>query len=114
MLRRSEGQAADSLRALWTASNPEYPPNLHGVEVVQRVVVKSVTILSGSTAQVRFTKSREATGDRPISRDFVATLGFAFNPRVERTLEAVWRNPLGFTITSYRVDAETLTSRDAG
>ena len=113
VLRRSGAQAADSLRALWTTSNPEYPPNLHGAEVVQRVVVKSVTILSAGTAQVRFTKSREVTGERPISRDFVATLGFAFNPRVERTLEAVWRNPLGFTITSYRVDAETLTSRDA-
>lgn len=114
VLRRSEAQAADSLRALWTPSNPDYPPNLHGERVVQRVVVKSVTVLSETTAQVRFTKRREVSGERAISRDFVATLGFAFNPRVERTLEAVWRNPLGFTITSYRVDAETLTSREDG
>ena len=28
--------------------------------------------------------------------------------RVERTLEAVWQNPLGFTVTRYRIDAETL------
>jgi len=113
VLRRSTDQAAESLRALWSTSNPEYPPNLHGGSVVQRVVVKSVTILNEGTAQVRFTKRREVAGERPISRDFVATLGFAFNPRVERTLEAVWSNPLGFTITSYRIDAETLSSREA-
>ena len=50
---------------------------------------------------------------RPVERDFVATVGFAFEPRVERNLETVWRNPLGFAVTSYRVDAETLAPRRA-
>jgi type IV secretion system protein VirB8 len=111
VLGRSAGQAADSLRALWTPSNPEYPPNLYGREVLIRVVVKSVAILDEATAQVRFQKTREAASDRPVTRDFVATLGFEFRPRVERRLEAVWENPLGFTVTSFRVDAETLQSR---
>ena len=42
----------------------------------------------------------------------MATIGFAFRPRVERTLEQVWANPLGFTVTRYRVDAETLRPRE--
>ena len=43
-----------------------------------------------------------------VERAFVATVGFAFRPRVGSTLEAVWRNPLGFVVTSYRIDAETV------
>jgi type IV secretory pathway component VirB8 len=31
---------------------------------------------------------------------------------VERNLERVWENPLGFTVTNYRVDAETLRARE--
>ena len=49
---------------------------------------------------------------QPVVRAFVATVGFAFHPRTERTLEAVWKNPLGFTVTSYRIDAETLDAAD--
>jgi type IV secretion system protein VirB8 len=113
VLTRSTAQAEDSLRALWTPSNADYPPNLYGEAVVVRVVVRSVAILSEDTAQVRFSKTREAFGETPITRDFVATLTFEFRPRVERRLEAVWRNPLGFTVTAYRVDAETLSSRGA-
>lgn len=114
VLARSDAQAAETLRALWTPANPDYPPNLYGAGVVIRVTVKSVAVLDDDTAQVRFSRTREAAGERPVSRDFVATLGFAFRPRVERRLEAVWRNPLGFTVTAYRVDAETLTSREQG
>jgi type IV secretion system protein VirB8 len=41
----------------------------------------------------------------------VATVGFAFQPKVERNLQAVWKNPLGFIVKNYRVDAETLSPR---
>lgn len=70
--------------------------------------VRSVAILNDATAQVRFTRTLEQPGLQPVVRAFVATVGFAFRPRVERTLEAVWQNPLGFTVTRYRIDAETL------
>ncbi|MCA3503669.1 MAG: type IV secretion system protein, partial [Rhodobacter sp.] len=29
-------------------------------------------------------------------------------PKTERSLAHVWENPLGFTVSAYRVDAETL------
>ena len=113
VLSRSADQAEDALRALWTPAAEAYPPNLHGHETLLRVVVLSVTLLDEDTAQVRFRKTREAKGEKPISRDFVATLGFEFRPRVERRLEAVWANPLGFTVTNYRIDAETLSERNS-
>lgn len=111
VLARSADQAAGSLRTLWNSAHEEYPPDLYGRDVLITVKIKSVAILNDDTAQVRFMKRREAPGDNPVERDFVATVGFAFTPRVERRLEAVWANPLGFTVTSYRVDAETLAPR---
>ncbi|PZQ46085.1 MAG: type IV secretion system protein [Rhodovulum sulfidophilum] len=108
VLATSEAQAADSLRALWSGGAEQYPPKLYGAESLIRVTIRSVTVLSDATAQLRFTRKLEQPGLPPVERAFVATVGFAFRPRTERTLQAVWQNPLGFTVTSYRVDAETL------
>lgn len=108
VLVTSEGQVAESLRALWNASAQGYPPALYGADSLIRVKVRSVTVLNDATAQIRFTRALEQAGMAPVERAFVATVGFRFAPRTERRLEAVWKNPLGFTVTSYRVDAETL------
>ena len=112
VLARSTGQAAESLRRLWNSSNEAYPPDTYGRDVLITVTITSISILNESTAQVRLAKRREEPGTPSIVRDFVATVGFEFNPGVERRLEAVWQNPLGFEVTSYRVDAETLHSRE--
>jgi type IV secretion system protein VirB8 len=112
VLAASEAQAAASLRALWTREAEQYPPAIYGEDSLIRVKVRSVATLNEATAQVRFTRTLEQPGLQPVVRAFVATVGFAFQPRVERTLEAVWRNPLGFSVTSYRIDAETLDAAD--
>ncbi|WP_226584071.1 virB8 family protein [Acuticoccus sediminis] len=108
----SVGQASTSLRALWNSSAENYPPNIYGTDTLITVKVASISMLGDTTAQVRFTRRLERPGDNPIERNFVATVGFEFRPRVERNLEQVWRNPLGFTVTNYRVDAETLRARE--
>lgn len=112
VLASSDDQAASSLRALWNRSAENYPPDLYGLEVLITVKISSISLLNENTAQVRFTRRAEEPGARPIERDFVATVGFTFEPRVERQLEEVWRNPLGFRVTSYRIDAETLRPRE--
>ena len=118
VLAHSRDQARRSLVALWTAGNESYPPAVYADRARVTVTVVSVALLSetgtGGTAQVRFRKVLRQAGERPVERDFVATIGFAFEPRVERNLETVWRNPLGFAVTSYRVDAETLAPRATG
>lgn len=108
VLATSQGKAATSLRALWTREADQYPPAIYGEDSLIQVKVRSVAILNDTTAQVRFTRTLEQPGLQPVVRAFVATVGFAFQPRVERTLEAVWQNPLGFAVTNYRIDAETL------
>lgn len=117
VLSHSREQARRSLVALWTAGAENYPPAVYADRARVTVTIVSVALLTetaeGGTAQVRFRKRLRQPGEKPVERDFVATVGFAFEPRVERNLETVWRNPLGFAVTSYRVDAETLAPRRA-
>lgn len=114
VLTRSQGQAADSLRILWNSKSETYPPAIYEDNIRVKVTIVSISQLSDTTAQVRFRKILEEEGNKNVERDFVATVGFAFNPKVERNLEAVWRNPLGFTVSNYRIDAETLSDRRQG
>ncbi|MFK5980826.1 MAG: type IV secretion system protein [Rhizobiaceae bacterium] len=111
VLTRSRNQARDSLVTLWTKGSESYPPSIYASRSRVRTTIVSITLLTEKTAQVRFRKTLETQGEKPVQRDFVATVGFEFNPRVERNLEAVWQNPLGFVVTNYRIDAETLTNR---
>ena len=113
VLTRSRDQARSSLVALWTKGNENYPPEIYKTRSRLLVKIVSITLLTETTAQVRFRKTLESEGERPVERDFVATVGFVFEPRVERNLEDVWKNPLGFVVTNYRVDAETLSNRGA-
>ncbi len=107
----SQGQAQSSLRSVWNSGSDQYPPSIYGGDTVITTRVRSVSILDENTAQVRFVRRLETEGATPVERDFVAVVGYAFEPRTERTLDQVWRNPLGFTVTGYRIDAETLDPR---
>lgn len=111
VLARSQGQARSSLIALWTRGSASYPPTVYASRSRLKVSIVSIALLTETTAQVRFRKSLQTQGERPVERDFVATVGFEFQPRVERNLQAVWKNPLGFVVTNYRIDAETLSPR---
>lgn len=106
--RQSTESAAETWRRLWARGNPGHPATVYGDETRITVTVKSVSFLNDATAQLRLVKRRAAPGASPVEAAFVATVGFSFRPRVERTLEQVWENPLGFVVSSYRLDAETL------
>jgi len=113
VMTRSTDNAADTLAQLWSSNSTQYPPTIYGEEVHIRVVVKSISISPASTrgaadlARVRITKIREEKGRQTAERSFVATIGYVFRPTDHAKLEAVWKNPLGFTVVSYRIDAET-------
>ena len=109
VLDRSDGNAVSSLRSLWRSSSPNYPPSVYGDNSRVLVKIKSISILPDSpVARIHFQKTREFNNGDSVSRQFVATVGFKFRPQVEKNLEVVWKNPLGFVVTSYRVDAETI------
>lgn len=108
--RRSTGTAEESLRLLWSkgGGNKAYPPDVYGPGAEVSVTVRRITFLSPNVAQVRFVKILRQAKQEPVTQPFVATVEFVFAPRTERSLAHVWENPLGFTVSSYRVDPETL------
>ncbi len=112
---RSSDQAKKSMTEIWTEGNAQYPPTVYGKDSRVTVKIKSISLTPmGATknqnlARVRFTKRREdKNGVKPVERSYVATVGYVFEPTMERRLEVVWKNPLGFMVKSYRVDAEAL------
>jgi type IV secretion system protein VirB8 len=109
VLDRSDGDAARTLRDLWSSSNPDYPITVYGREAKIDVVIRSVNQIEPGVAQVRFTRTlRRERDTRTVTRPYVATLAYDFRPETRQRLQDVWANPLGFVVTSYRVDAETL------
>lgn len=113
VMARSTNNAAETLAALWTSASPQYPPTVYGNHVRIRVIVKSISINPATRpnapdlARVRIVKIREEKGRDTVQRSFVASVGFAFNPKEDAKLESVWKNPLGFNVLSYRIDAES-------
>ncbi|MGZ2454323.1 type IV secretion system protein VirB8 [Rhizobium ruizarguesonis] len=113
VMARSKDNAAETLAQLWTSNSPQYPPTIYGTGVRVRVTVKSISINPVShrnapdLARVRITKFREEKGRETAERSFMATLGYSFQPKENAKLEEVWKNPLGFIVLSYRIDAET-------
>ena len=112
VVRRTEGSAKKSFINLWTdtETNEDYPPRVYGEGVEITVKVKNINFLNQSVAQVRFTKKLTHPIQGSQEGAFVANIEFEFDPKKERELNLVWENPLGFSITSYVVSAETLGS----
>ncbi len=109
VLERSDGDAEASLRALWNSASEDYPITVYGREAKIDVTVKSVNQIEPGVAQVRFTKTlRRPRDTRSVERAFTATVAYDFRPEIRKRLQDVWANPLGFAVTSYRIDAETL------
>ncbi|MBF5079980.1 type IV secretion system protein [Paracoccus sp. NBH48] len=66
------------------------------------VVVTGINLLGDDRVQVRMRK-RLTNPDGSNTGNFTAVIGFDFATEQEKTLEAVWQNPLGFTVTDYQL-----------
>ncbi|UGA49005.1 type IV secretion system protein (plasmid) [Bradyrhizobium quebecense] len=113
VMTRSSGNAQQTLAETWRSGSAQYPPIVYGDDVRVRVVVKSISLMPSDQrntvdlARVRIVKYREQKGHEAVQRSFVVTIGYQFRPQIDVALEAVWKNPLGFVVSSYRIDAET-------
>lgn len=87
-------------------SNPDSPVNL-GRDASRRVKLKSMSFLDGGKAvQVRISIELVQQGAVKQTYDRIVTLEFGFNPGLELSSEERLINPLGFTVTSYRIDED--------
>lgn len=70
--------------------------------------VRSIQPNGNGQATIRFsTKEIQSNGARPTVRNWIATVGYSY-VSAPMKLEDRRINPLGFQVTSYRVDSETL------
>lgn len=101
-LARTEGNARRGLISLWDSGSEDYLPNRYGDRTQVDVAVTGITLLDEDRVQVRMRK-RLNNPDGATVGNFTAVIGFQFETSEQPTLEAVWRNPLGFTVTDYQL-----------
>jgi type IV secretion system protein VirB8 len=106
-------QRNQSWYALWTATNPLSPLNIHKDGSSVRVQVKSVSFFTrasgvGDLASVRYVKAQRPAGATEEKRShWVATIQYAYadppsDPKTRR-----W-NPLGFKILEFKSEPEVI------
>lgn len=102
------GPARDQYIRAMQKSNPQAPENLYDAATVVKITVKSISLLSHTSALVRFDAERmSGGGGAPSQRQpYAAVIGFRYTGAPMRN-EDRFLNPLGFEVTAYRRDAET-------
>jgi type IV secretion system protein VirB8 len=104
------GDARDQYLRFMQKSNPQAPENLYDAATVMRITVKSISLLSKTSALVRFDAERTSDGGAPAERmPYTAVIGFEF-AGTPMAAEDRFLNPLGFQVTAYRRDAEAVAS----
>jgi type IV secretion system protein VirB8 len=97
--------------AIHAANNPRSPFNTLGRTRAIRVRILSIQLITGPDGQpmgatVRFQRSvydKSSGATRPLDSR-IATLGFTYNLALKMDEPDRLENPLGFQVTSYRVD----------
>jgi type IV secretion system protein VirB8 len=107
----STGKAADELAYTYSGSNLQNPVKIYGTDTTVSVSVKSVIFLNEKTAAVRFSTTRGGANGPSSTEHWVANVRFRYTSEPMRN---DWRfdNPLGFQVTEYRRDQETVTKED--
>ncbi len=95
---------SDYLRAM-DRRNPASALNGATAATLIQTVVKQVTVMSPTSALVRFSTERSEGGGAATRTDWAAVMQFAFTGG-PLSLEDRLINPLGFQVTHYRRDAE--------
>lgn len=103
---------------LFSSSNPDSPANLYGKKQSIRVKLLSIQLIGGgpgktpSGATVRFQRSLydKSNGSTRILDNKIATMAFTYKDNLEMDDQNRIENPLGFWVTSYRVDDDYATA----
>jgi type IV secretion system protein VirB8 len=104
----SAGEAREGYQRLMQKTTPASPLNLYGPATMVSVTVKSVSMLSPTTALVRFDTTRTEAGSPAGSvQSWAAVMAFRYG-NAPLTMGDRFINPLGFQVTRYRRDAETV------
>ena len=114
----SSPEVAAEYSALHDNTNASSPYNTYGRTRAIRVKILSIVLLGGGNgeapkgATVRFQRSLfdKASGRSQPLDSKIATLEFTYKPNLKMDEEKRIQNPLGFQVTSYRVDSDFAAS----
>jgi type IV secretion system protein VirB8 len=118
VLVMSAPDVADAFRVLHAANNPTSPYKLYGRERAIRVKILSIVLIGGGQGQtpkgatVRFQRSiyNKQSGTLQPLDSKIATIEFAYKANLKMDDQYRIENPLGFQVTSYRVDSDYATA----
>jgi type IV secretion system protein VirB8 len=109
----SAGEARDRYIASMSTTNPASPLASLPRRTTIDVTIRSVTSLSPTTALVRFSTTRTDPGGRPqVAQNWASVVTFRFSAAGMSEQDRL-TNPLGFQVTRYRRDAETLPAAES-
>ena len=112
VLTMSSPGVAAAYTSLHSSLNPDSPYKIHGKDRAIRVKILSIVLLKAGAdavpkgATVRFQRSlfdKQTGASRPFDSK-VATMEFIYKPNLKMDDQHRIENPLGFQVTSYRVD----------
>ena len=113
----SADNARSAYRQDMAKTNPTSPLVVNTPTTIVQTTIKSVSLLTPTTALVRFeTTRRDGGAAQGEVRAYAAVLSFRYTGAPMR-MEDRFTNPLGFQVLSYRRDAETapgVTVRSTG
>ena len=102
----SAGSALTEFQKLWDGKNSDNPSVKMGKKASIDIKIKSVAFLNEKTASVRFLREYREN-DQTRTSDWNAVVDFQYVKKPLK-MEDRFQNPLGFQITSYRVNPEAL------
>lgn len=114
VLTMSSPGVAAAYTSLHSSLNPDSPFKTYGKDRAIRVKILSIVLLNGGAkatprgATVRFQRSlfdKQTGASRPLDSK-VATMEFTYKPNLKMDEQHRIENPLGFQVTSYRVDQD--------
>lgn len=90
--------------------NPASPTSKYGTRGTVEVEVTSITFIGKNHAQIRFVRREKRQPDAlPVETRWIATVSYQYlNPPLKEADRLI--NPVGFQITDYRLDPETVGS----
>lgn len=104
----SDGKVREAYQRSMNAANPASPLSALPKGAAIRTEVKSVSNLAEGRALVRFQTTRIDQGAAPQSPEhWAAIVNYSFS-KAEMSEADRYVNPLGFQVTSYRRDSETI------
>lgn len=104
MLMSEKGEQGRYLDGV-QSSNKNAPSNIYGEKGFVSIAVRSISYLSPTVAQVRFSKIVAQGANSPVAQNWNAIVTFKYTTAPEMEKDRII-NPLGFQVVNYRSDPE--------